>query len=341
MLALIDGDILAHKACESRWKRKGVENYDEITLIVNRDEFKFSKDEDTVYLMKSWATFKTLLKEQLERTFATDYLMAVKGNDNFRDLIYPIEIVGGKAIWGYKSNRWKPPGDIRYNPFVPVIRELAVYEGLAIAAEGREADDYLRIWASQAEAAGDPYAILSIDKDLECIPGLHVNMNTHAKKHVTEVQALRFEYQQLLSGDSTDNIPGVLGIGPIKAKAALAHTYTEEEMQEIVVMEYVAAYGKYWYETLLANGKLIHLQKHLDDYFRMRHWPVVEAMLLHSFETPQVATAPITVVPAAASPSPSPSPKLAVPGGIATAVSEPVTGLKGKPFTGSLFGVKK
>jgi 5'-3' exonuclease len=208
---------------------------------------------------------------------------------------------------------------------------MAVEDGLAIEAHGREADDYLRIWATEAMKAGDPYVIMSIDKDLKCIPGKHYNIKHEELSDVSDKYALRFFYQQLLSGDPTDNIPGVLKIGLIKVEKYLLNTETEEEMQEIVVTTYLEAYGESWYDYLLSNGKMIYLQKDLNDYFSISHWPVVQT--LHA-ETQQVATEACPDAPLAAAPCPTPmpSPKVA-----------PAQKLNSspKPFTGVIPKVNK
>jgi hypothetical protein len=276
----------------------------------------FSKEDDREYLEETWNIFVERLEEILELTFATDYLLAVKSDINFRDAMYPMEFNEdmSKAIWGYKANRWKPEG--QSNRFVPIIRKLAVHEGIGLEAVGREADDLLRIWAEQAKAAGDPYVIVSVDKDLKCISGTHFNITSQITSQVSEHEAMRFFYQQLLSGDTTDNIPGVPRIGPVKAEKFLYNLYDEEELQEAVVEQYMTAYPDNWYEMLLSNGKMLYLQKHEDDFFQISHWPVVAELCkeisLHNKPTRPSAGAPAAptgarvVAPIADIPIPSP-----------------------------------
>lgn len=331
MLALIDGDVIAHMSCKSRFSKPSHnQDYTELhQMVENCHDHQFSKAEDKVYLEESWTNFQKRLDEVLEQCFAEDYLMAVKSSVNYRDELYPIEFgPNGIPVWGYKANRWKPAD--KSNHFVPVMRKLAIHEGLAIEAYGREADDLLRMWAEQAMLAGDPYVIVSIDKDLKCIPGKHYNIKTKELSTVTPRDAMRFFYQQLLSGDTTDNIPGVPGIGPKKSEAFLLNLHEEEEMQEIIVEMYMSAYEENWYEMLLSNGKLLYLQKHEDDHFCCSTWPVVAAMGVEcrynaaklAIKPPVVTAvqkpppAPVLSAPAPTAPSliprPSPSPKLAL-----------------------------
>jgi len=280
MLALIDGDELCYGACESRWRNeKG-----QVVVLLNKEEKEFTAEEDRRHLEKSWKNLQRLVQETCNKIFASDYLMAVKGPTNYRDDMYP----------AYKQNRKKPAS--KTNNIVPLLRKLAVREDLAIEATYREADDMLRIWATQATLAGDDFVIVSQDKDLDCIPGKHFNMRKNVLREVSAHDALRFEYRQLLSGDPTDNIPGVPQIGPIKAEAFLANTITEEEMQEIVVEQYLNAYGDEWRAYLLSNGKMTYLQKHANDFFTLADWPVANGVIKPAPPRP-VPTKPMVKLP--------------------------------------------
>jgi hypothetical protein len=81
---------------------------------------------------------------------------------------------------------------------------------------------------------GSPSTICSIDKDLLQVPGRHYNWVKGEFYEQTYLSGLRCFYEQCLKGDRTDDIPGIAGIGEVKAKRALAGAETEEEMFEIV-----------------------------------------------------------------------------------------------------------
>ena len=316
MLALIDGDVIAHKACKSRFSKKAPPGmlYEEIQqMVVDRKAHVFTKEEDRIYLEECWGNFNKILREILDAVFAEDYLMAVKGPLNFRDNMYPLLFNDdkSKAIWGYKANRWKPQG--QSNAFVPVLRKLASHELGAVEATGREADDLLRIWANQAAAAGDPYVIVSVDKDLKCIPGKHYNIHDRVLTDVSQREATRFFYQQFLSGDTTDNIPGIPGIGPVKAEKFLYNIHEEDELQEIVVEMYMDAYDDEWLPMLLSNGKMLYLQQHEHDYFQVREWPVIKAILENTPAAKKVGVPLQTPVINQPSPTVEPTPTLSVP----------------------------
>jgi hypothetical protein len=93
-----------------------------------------------------------------------------------------------------------------------------------------EADDIMGIEAS----AGDAIAV-TIDKDLRCVPGWHWNPSREKKPvFVSEEDADFFFYTQWMTGDATDNIPGLWKIGPKKAEKFLRDTDKENWVKEIL-----------------------------------------------------------------------------------------------------------
>jgi 5'-3' exonuclease len=271
MIAIIDGDVLAYQACKARWEKKA-RIQDGVSFISLDDDGKripleYTKEEDREYLQECWANFKKDLQNLLDTVYCTEYLMAVKGDGNFRNLLYP----------EYKLNRHADP--TKQNIFVPVLRKLAAAEDLAIEATGREADDLMRIWAEEAIKGGDEYIICSIDKDLKCIPGKHYLMHKKEFIIVSQEEADRHYYEQLLKGDPTDNIPGVPKLGNVKATKILQPFNSVSEFQEQVVDQYLIAYGDDWKNFLLSNAKMIHLQRDSDDYFNFKDWPIIRELL--------------------------------------------------------------
>jgi hypothetical protein len=270
MLAIIDGDVLAYNACKPRWQSKLVDGIN----IKKLDEhghvipLEYTDEENKKYLKESWDYFQIDLDAMMSAVYATDFLMAVKGDFNYRYEIYP----------DYKANRAKNVTS-ELNRFVPTLRKLAVASELAIEATGREADDLLRIWAEEARRAGDPFVICSIDKDLLMIPGKHYRIREQEIIEITPDDARRRYYEQVLKGDPTDNIPGAPGIGDVKAKAILRDCNTDEEFQEVIVETYIAQYTKKelpnWYNDLLCNIKMIHIQREPFDFIKAEEWPVL------------------------------------------------------------------
>jgi 5'-3' exonuclease len=271
-IAIIDGDVLCHLACKNRWEKKVPvilnENNELVTYVRldadgKRKPLEYTKDEDRLFLEESWENFRRHLDSLLEALYWPEYLMAVKGENNYRNRLYP----------EYKQHRHRDP--TKQNVFVPILRQLAVAEDIAIAADEIEADDLIRIWAEQAKSAGIDYIICSIDKDLKCISGKHWDVKKNIMIHVSEEEAMQNYYIQLLKGDPTDNIMGVPGIGDVKAQRLLAGCTKEDDYQKRVAEQYIAVYGKNWFHELVLNGRMIHIMRAYDDYFNPRSWPFV------------------------------------------------------------------
>ena len=258
-IAIIDGDVVAYYSCPSRY----VAVNGQTLITLKGQEPVFTEEQDQLYLENAWIRAQEIIKDLAEVCFANEIKVAVKGNGNFRDSVSSI----------YKAHR----KDKEPHKFVPTIRNRLVEAGIAIAADGMEADDYLRMWQQEALAKNENYIICSIDKDLKCIPGRHYNMKHKNFFDVSDAQAIRFYYEQLLQGDSTDNIKGIPGIGPKTAAKLLADANEEEQFKTIVIECYQAAFSREdWKEQLLVNGKLITLKKTMADEFSIEGWPEVE-----------------------------------------------------------------
>jgi len=271
-IAIIDGDVLCYLCFEPRWennvniKGERVFNMDPETGKAVRVVKEYTKAENARYKIESWARFQRKVQELLEELYCTDYLLAVQGPGNFRSKLYP----------DYKQHSSRQGKPSEMSEFVPFIRELAVDSGIAIYSIGCEADDLIRIWSNECRLKNQDFVIASIDKDLLCIPGTHYNLKKREFSKITQEQADRFYYEQLLKGDPIDNIPGLPGVGPKKAEKALAECTTVAEYQEVIVGMYMSIYEDDWKQWLLANGKMIHIQRFIGDWFDLSDWPIVQ-----------------------------------------------------------------
>ncbi|MBH9974841.1 DNA polymerase I [Bartonella sp. B10834H15] len=140
-------------------------------------------------------------------------------SETFRKKIYP----------EYKANRPTPPEDLI--PQFSLIRQATRAFNLpCIEKEGYEADDIIATYASAATRSGAKTTIISSDKDLMQLVNQQVGMYDGMKdrpigiKEVIEKWGVPPEKMidlQSLTGDSTDNVPGVPGIGPKTAAQLL------------------------------------------------------------------------------------------------------------------------
>ena len=80
--------------------------------------------------------------------------------------------------------------------------------------------------------------ILSGDKDLRTIPGIHHFIHDESTEIVDEKSANYNFMYQTLTGDMTDGFGGCPGVGGVKASRILANKKDLPEMWEAVVAEY-------------------------------------------------------------------------------------------------------
>ena len=132
----------------------------------------------------------------------------------------------------YKANRTTPPEDLV--PQFSLIRQATRAFNLpCIEKEGYEADDLIATYARAAEAAGADVTIVSSDKDLMQLVTDHVFMYDSMKDRQIGIPEVIEKWGvppekmidlQALTGDPTDNVPGIPGIGP-KTAAQLLTEY--------------------------------------------------------------------------------------------------------------------
>ncbi|MFB9909937.1 DNA polymerase I [Rhizobium paknamense] len=175
----------------------------------------------------------------------------------FRKDIYP----------EYKANRSAPPEDLV--PQFGLIRQATRAFNLpCIETEGFEADDIIATYARAAEAIGADVTIVSSDKDLMQLvtPNVHMYDSMKDKQigipEVIEKWGVPPEKMidlQSLTGDSTDNIPGIPGIGP-KTAAQLLEEYGDLDTLLARAEEIKQAKRR---ENILAGRNLVQISRQL------------------------------------------------------------------------------
>lgn len=117
-----------------------------------------------------------------------------------------------------------------------IIRQYMIDAWAFSVQEYQEADDAIGI---RAYSLGEEdYVICSIDKDLDNIRGKHYNFVKNEHYNITEEEAIKNFYRQVLTGDRVDNVPGLAGIGPKKADKILKDCSTEEDLYKAVLEAY-------------------------------------------------------------------------------------------------------
>ena len=152
-----------------------------------------------------------------------DYRAYITGSTNFRNDI--------AVTVPYKGNRKGIEKPVYYQALRDHLKRLG-----AVISEGQEADDCVAI-----DSTANDVWIVHVDKDLDQLPGWHYNPVKDEKYYVTAFEGLVNFYTQVLTGDRTDNIIGLKGIGPVKAGKILQDCKTEVELYNAVVEAYTKA----------------------------------------------------------------------------------------------------
>ena len=236
MLALIDGDILLYRIGFS------TENESESVAKVRMSEY---------------------ISEILQGSGAGEYRIFLSPSDktNFRYDLLP----------SYKGNRTQP----KPKWFWQLKQYLIEYEEAIVAIE-QEADDLLGIMQMECMANSVDSIICSIDKDLLQIPGFHYNfVKQRIYKITPELGRYNF-YMQLLTGDTTDNIPGIDGIGPKKAQRILEGCRTIREYNKAVLEAYKDHFIYCNEDELIKHieiiGNLLYIRKKYDEKWKFKQY---------------------------------------------------------------------
>lgn len=225
MIALIDADVLVY--------RVGFTTENETEEFIPRSRF----DE--------------MVESILDETNATEYKLYLSDStkNNFRTTFYP----------AYKANRTQPRPK-HYD----LLKEHAISSWSALVTKKQEADDALGIeqtiyngYLENPEYGDDGSVICTIDKDLKQVPGNHYNFVKKEKDYVSPEQGLRYFYQQLLTGDTSDNIQGCPKVGPSRASKALEGLSTEGDYIDSVRRCYLYSYARYIYSVKELNEEQI------------------------------------------------------------------------------------
>lgn len=129
----------------------------------------------------------------------------------------------------YKANREEPPDDLKVQ--FPILRDVCKAFGVhAVEKQGFEADDIIATYAADLSARGYSVRIISSDKDLMQLVNEDVTMFDPIKSKIIKIADVeekygvppsKMIYLQALMGDKSDNVPGVMGIGPKTATILL------------------------------------------------------------------------------------------------------------------------
>lgn len=183
-----------------------------------------------------------------------EMVFTISSDTNYRKRFFPT----------YKGNRKhirKPLGlkFLREH----VLKESEKYSTLMI--EELEADDAMGIYGTApSEASGSEIAIYSQDKDLKTIPCKQWDFKANKFYTPTGLEATKYLYSQVLTGDSVDGYKGCPKIGKIKAAKALAECETELDMLKACHALYKKVYEDEAKDKLLEQMGQARILHHAD-----------------------------------------------------------------------------
>ncbi len=150
------------------------------------------------------------------------------------------ETFRNKIYSQYKANRADPPDDLK--PQFDLIKKVPEFFNLkSIQLLGYEADDLIASYAKEALKKGRKVTIISSDKDLMQLLKDKISIIDPIKKKEIGIENVLEKFGvepekvidvQALAGDTSDNIPGVPGIGPKIASQLINEFGTLEKLLE-------------------------------------------------------------------------------------------------------------
>jgi 5'-3' exonuclease len=269
--ALFDGDVVAYRAGFAAEKRyyydarkppeSGGPTWDtKKEALYEIEEQYLEHDRDLEPLENALQNAKSLIANSLEAIKSkypdstVDYVTFVSGNQkkpNFRKEVDP----------QYKAHR-----KAEHRPtYLKDILKYLVDNHAGFSTEGCEADDFFGHAANDARKEGKVPVIVSVDKDLKQLAGMHLNLVSRKFEDVSEDYAQLFFWRQMLQGDSADNIKGITGIGEVKSRRYIPDGIHDSKAQKIVSSFYKKEYEEDWRETYNRNAKLLWIWRKIPD----------------------------------------------------------------------------
>ena len=191
------------------------------------------------------------LKDIMTNTGAISGAVFIKGKDNFR---YEVDA----AYKGNRKDTIEPEVKDRIDDLYEYCKDFS------IQSDGGEADDYCGIAAELALQDNKRYIVCHIDKDLDCIPGWHYNFRKDTLYYVEPEDGYRFLMMQILTGDATDNIQGLRGVGP-KTAEKLINGVPNNLLWSRVIDIWKEKCGDNWEPFFLKCANCIYIRESDDD----------------------------------------------------------------------------
>ena len=205
-------------------------------------------------------TFDEIYEDVKLNTACDKYSLHVSGGGNFRKEI-------DQKFTVYKGKRKEKPDNYL------TCRNYIIEKYKPIMVKNYEADDTAAIEASKYIKDGQLYMLITVDKDWKTIGGLFYNLLYNNLSAVSTIDGIEFFHQQLLTGDTVDNIPGIEGVGPVKANKILQGKDLKGQF-EAVIKAYKTHYPDDFMSRLNVMGTMLYLIKDFKDHSKwsIEYW---------------------------------------------------------------------
>lgn len=255
-----------------------------IKLLVADIDGMFYQSATTTF-EESMVKFRDKFNNMIEKSGCSHYVAFYSKGRYFRHDIAS----------SYKANRTQEPPR-----FMKALKEWAIVEFNLVTIPNIEADDAVVFWSNllnwndvsipEGYVIPDEIIISSPDKDILCsVPGNHFNYSYRIKSEskikpkeeltdedvekgywidTSRDESVVFKNTQMLTGDSADNISGIPGIGPVKAKKLLDSMPEDAQVELFLLYQYILFCrntSKAIYE-FQKNYRLLHMLENVNDF---------------------------------------------------------------------------
>ena len=202
MILLVDADSLIFAACYKKREHKDDERF-----YTDIEDSKAKFDEQFMSIVN-----------KLEDMYNVERVITFSGSKgNFRKLITPV----------YKANRKKQ----EMPPLLDEMHQFVKDEYNSVWGFGIETDDIVaRYWKELSNEVGrDNVCIVSLDKDYRQFPAIIYNYHFKSREilDISEEEAMYNFYEQMIIGDTADNVNYFKGKGKKYAEKYLADCNTK------------------------------------------------------------------------------------------------------------------
>jgi len=169
--------------------------------IIDADSLLYYSSKDTI--IESITELESRLTTILTRTGAEGFILCISSSNYYRRDIFP----------EYKGKRKE--STLKY---IKTLKNYLLETYKVSIIPTLEADDLVALYKNFAGTKNIETTISSPDKDvLLQIPGKHYNYQKDEFVETSTSEGIDFLFKQVIMGDSTDNIQGIPGKGPVFA----------------------------------------------------------------------------------------------------------------------------